>query len=102
MMVDLASKRLVFFDSLMGQNRTAVAMVKQWVADEAKVRGGDLCGRGVGGPRWCVWAGVGCGGGGRECVGMSGCQNCLSKPCVGDEAKVRKRWGSTHLGYGRE
>jgi Ulp1 family protease len=38
MMVDLAQQRLVFFDSFLGQNRRAVANVKQWVMDEAKVR----------------------------------------------------------------
>jgi hypothetical protein len=39
-MVDVAGRRLVFFDSLLGENRRAVAEVKKWVADEAKV-GGD-------------------------------------------------------------
>jgi hypothetical protein len=37
LMVDVKAQRLVFFDSLMGENRRAVSEVKRWVADEAKV-----------------------------------------------------------------
>lgn len=40
LMVDVKAQRLVFFDSLMGENRRAVSEVKRWVADEAKVRHG--------------------------------------------------------------
>eukprot|EP00879_Flechtneria_rotunda_P030538 GHRR01033182.1.p1 GENE.GHRR01033182.1~~GHRR01033182.1.p1 ORF type:complete len:299 (+),score=127.88 GHRR01033182.1:30-899(+) len=36
-MIDLKHKRFVFFDSLMGTNRQAIAALKRWVVDEAKV-----------------------------------------------------------------
>jgi Ulp1 family protease len=41
LMVDIKAKRLVYFDSLLRQNRRAVTEVKKWVADEAKVR--EVC-----------------------------------------------------------
>lgn len=37
-MVDLANKRFVFFDSFHGHNRAALAALRRWLADEAKVR----------------------------------------------------------------
>lgn len=49
MMVDVVARRLVFFDSMLGENRRAMAEVKKWVADEAKVgcRGGRVWGCGA-------------------------------------------------------
>lgn len=55
LMVDVAARRLVFFDSMLGENRRAMAEVKKWVADEAKV-GWWVAGRIFwgGGRRWGV------------------------------------------------
>lgn len=36
-MIDLVNKRFVFFDSLGGRNLKAIAALKRWLADEAKV-----------------------------------------------------------------
>lgn len=37
-LVDVAHKRLVFFDSLCGRNTMLADCLARWVADEAKVR----------------------------------------------------------------
>ena len=52
LMVDIPNKRLVFFDSLMGRNRGAVAAVRRWVKDEAQVRVCEWASTCRGGMQW--------------------------------------------------